>query len=77
MKTRSEITKTVSLMAETDTLSDAMVFVLEAADELGDEVNVEVQFRISHGEENERDVYYGVKVIGKTISPAHLGNDNE
>lgn len=77
MKTRSEITKSTSLMTETDTLYDAMAFVLDAADEVGDEVNVTIDFRIVPGEEDEREIYYGVRVVGNTFRPQMQGNDND
>lgn len=77
MKTRSEITKSVTLMTETDTLIDAMSFALEATDEIGKEVNIFIKFRITPGEEGERQVYYGVQVVSNTYRPEMLGNENE
>lgn len=77
MKTRSEITKSISLRTDTDTLLDAMAFVLEAADEVGNEVNVSIDYRILPGEEEEKKLYYSVRVVGNTFRPQMLGNENE
>jgi len=77
VKISTEVSKTTILATDAATLHDAMYFVLEAADELGDEVDVEVKFRILPGEEGERSIYYGVTVRGTAVHPQEQGNDNE
>lgn len=77
MNISSEVTKTTILATDAPTLTDAMYFVLEAADEIGNEVDVDVKFRILPGEEDERSVYYSVTVRGIATHPQKQGNDNE
>lgn len=74
---KPEVSRSVTLATDRDTIAEALSFVLEAVDEVGDKVNIEIRHRIKPGDTHDQDTYYSVRVVGSTPYPQEQGTENE
>lgn len=67
MKVSEEVTKTVILVRETETLQSAFAFVMDSMDVLGGHPTIEISSRQRYDSEDDGKVYFSVKVQSSNV----------